>query len=53
MEQETPGSAGNAKQGGDATGGRTHDLWWAEANVWTDRMVLALVTASKRANGSV
>jgi RNA-directed DNA polymerase len=37
MEQENPGSAVKAKQGRDATG-----LWWAEASIWTDRMVSAL-----------
>lgn len=42
MEQENPGSAVEAKQGRDATGGEPHGLWWAEASVWTDRMVSAL-----------
>ena len=42
MEQENPGSAATAKQGRDATGGEPHDLWWAEASIWTDRMVSAL-----------
>jgi RNA-directed DNA polymerase len=42
MEQESPGSAGKAKQGKDATGGVSHGLWWAEASIWTDRMVSAL-----------
>ena len=37
MEQENPGSAVKAKQGRDATG-----LWWAEASIWTARMVSAL-----------
>ncbi len=42
MEQENPGSAVEAKQGRDAPGGEPHGLWWAEASVWTDRMVSAL-----------
>lgn len=42
MEQESPGSAVTAKQGRDATGGQPRDLWWAEASIWTDRMVSAL-----------
>jgi RNA-directed DNA polymerase len=42
MEQENPGSAVKAKQGGDAAGGDPHGLWWAEASIWTDRMVSAL-----------
>jgi hypothetical protein len=42
MEQESPGSAVTAKQGRDATGGEPHGLWWAEASIWTDRMVSAL-----------
>ena len=42
MEQENPGSAVEAKQGGDATGGKHRELWWAEASIWTDRMVSAL-----------
>ncbi len=42
MEQENPGSADKAKQGRDATGGEPHGLWWAEASIWTDRMVSAL-----------
>src|SRR5476651_1910718 len=42
MEQESPGSAVTAKQGRDATGGQPRDLWWAEATIWTDRMVSAL-----------
>jgi RNA-directed DNA polymerase len=29
-------------QGTDATGGEPHGLWWAEASIWTERMVLAL-----------
>jgi len=42
MEQENPGSAVKAKQGRDATCGESHGLWWAEASIWTDRMVSAL-----------
>lgn len=42
MEQENPGSAVKAKQGRDVTGGETRRLWWAEASIWTDRMVSAL-----------
>ena len=36
MKQESPGSADQAKQGRDAT------LGWAEASIWTERMVSAL-----------
>ena len=42
MEQENPGSAVKAKQGRDATGDERRELWWAEASIWTDRMVSAL-----------
>jgi len=42
MEQENPGSAVKAKQGRDATNGETRRLRWAEASIWTDRMVSAL-----------
>ena len=31
-----------AKQGTDATGGERRGLWWAEASIWTERMVSAL-----------
>jgi RNA-directed DNA polymerase len=41
MEQQSPESA-RAKQGTDATGGESRELWWAEASIWTDRMVSAL-----------
>jgi RNA-directed DNA polymerase len=41
MEQRSPASA-EAKQGTDVTGGETRALWWAEASIWTDRMVSAL-----------
>jgi RNA-directed DNA polymerase len=42
VKQESPGSAVKAKQGRDAPVGESHDLWWAEASIWTDRMVSAL-----------
>ncbi len=42
MKQENPGSAPEAKQGRDATSGERRELWWAEASIWTDRMVSAL-----------
>ena len=42
MEQQSPGSALEAKQGRDVTGGESRELWWAEASIWTDRMVSAL-----------
>lgn len=42
MEQDNPDSAGKAKQGGDAAGGQPRTWWWAEASIWTDRMVSAL-----------
>src|ERR1700722_4473900 len=41
MEQQSPESA-EAKQGTDVTGGERRELWWAEASIWTDRMVSAL-----------
>jgi RNA-directed DNA polymerase len=41
-KQESPESVVTAKQGTDAARVRTHDLWWAEASIWTDRMVSAL-----------
>lgn len=47
MEQENPGSAATAKQGRDATSGEIRKLWWAEASIWTDRMVSALVNGVK------
>lgn len=46
MEQQSPVSA-RAKQGTDVTGGETRALWWAEATIWTDRMVSALVNGVK------
>lgn len=42
MEQESPGSAVTAKQGRNATGTQPRDLGWAEATIWTDRMMSAL-----------
>jgi RNA-directed DNA polymerase len=42
MEQENPGSADEATQGRDVTSGKPRELWWAEASIWTDRMVSAL-----------
>jgi len=42
MEQDNPDSAAKAKQGGDAAGGQPRTWWWAEASIWTDRMMSAL-----------
>ena len=42
MKQENPGSADKATQGREAAGGKPRGLWWAEASIWTDRMVSAL-----------
>ncbi|MDP9235082.1 MAG: group II intron reverse transcriptase/maturase [Actinomycetota bacterium] len=42
MEQDNPDSAAKAKQGGDVAGGQPRTWWWAEASIWTDRMVSAL-----------
>jgi len=42
MTQENSESAVKATQGREATGGERHGLWWAEATIWTDRMVSAL-----------
>ena len=42
MEQGNPGSVATAKQGRDATGGESRELWWEEASIWTDRMMSAL-----------
>jgi RNA-directed DNA polymerase len=47
MTQENSESAGKATQGGEAAGGERHGLWWAEATIWTDRMVSALVNGVK------
>jgi RNA-directed DNA polymerase len=35
-------SAEKATQGTEAPGGERRPLWWAEASIWTDRMVSAL-----------
>lgn len=43
--QESAGSAGEAKRGADAGGPR--DWSWAEASVWTERMVSALENGVK------
>ncbi|MBV9566118.1 MAG: group II intron reverse transcriptase/maturase [Bradyrhizobium sp.] len=42
MKQDNPDSAVKAKQGGDAAGGQPRTWWWAEASIWTERMVSAL-----------
>jgi RNA-directed DNA polymerase len=42
MEQDNPDSAAKATQGGDAAGGQPRTWWWAEASIWTDRMMSAL-----------
>lgn len=42
MEQDNPDSAAKATQGGDAAGGQPRTWWWAEASIWTERMVSAL-----------
>jgi RNA-directed DNA polymerase len=42
MKQDNPDSAVKATQGREATGGDPHELWWAEASIWTQRMVSAL-----------
>jgi RNA-directed DNA polymerase len=42
MEQDNPDSAVTATQGGDAAGGQPRTWWWAEASIWTERMVSAL-----------
>ena len=42
--QESPGSAERATQGTDA---RRREWWWAEASIWTERMVSALVNGVK------
>jgi len=54
MEQENPGQCRQGLSKGETpTDGVSHGLWWAEASIWTDRMVSALgQTASKGANGS-
>lgn len=47
MEQEQTRQCGDAKQGGDATGGENRGLWWTEASIWTERMVSALANGVK------
>jgi RNA-directed DNA polymerase len=43
MTQENSESALEATQGGEAASGKTTPvLWWAEATIWTERMVSAL-----------
>src|SRR6266704_4628985 len=42
MEQNNPDSAVKATQGGDVAGGQPRTWWWAEASIWTERMVSAL-----------
>jgi RNA-directed DNA polymerase len=43
MTQENSESALEATQGGEAASGKTTPvLWWAEASIWTERMVSAL-----------
>jgi RNA-directed DNA polymerase len=42
MTQENSESAVKATQGREAAGGERHGLWWAEASIWTERMVSAL-----------
>ncbi len=42
MEQDNPASAAKATQGGDVAGGQPRTWWWAEASIWTERMVSAL-----------
>jgi hypothetical protein len=42
MEQDNPDSAVKATQGGDVAGGQPRTWWWAEASIWTERMVSAL-----------
>ena len=42
MKQDNPDSAAKAKQGGDVAGGQPRTWWWAEASIWTERMLSAL-----------
>ena len=42
MTQQPSDSACLAKQGREAAGVKDRPLWWAEASIWTDRMVAAL-----------
>src|SRR5260370_1279455 len=39
MEQDNPGSAAKAMQGGDAAGGQPRTWWWSGASIWKDRRV--------------
>ena len=50
MTQENSESAVKATQGREAAGGNSHGLWWAEATIWTDRMVSALGNGVKGGN---
>ena len=53
-EQESAESAGEATQGADAHSQR--DWSWAEASIWTERMLSALVNGvvvSRRASGAM
>ena len=48
MEQaEVSAVPERAKQETEATGGERRKLWWAEASIWTDRMVSALENGVK------
>jgi len=59
MQEQASAVPETAKRGADAAGARSHDLSWAEASIWTERMVSALVNslplrrrgASEDANG--
>jgi RNA-directed DNA polymerase len=46
-QSEVSAVSERAKQGTDATGGEPRGLWWAEASIWTDRMVSALENGVK------
>jgi RNA-directed DNA polymerase len=41
-DNRSSGSADKATQGTEAPGGERRPMWWAEASIWTDRMVSAL-----------
>src|SRR5258705_13941459 len=41
-EKDNPDSAAKSMQWGDAAGGQPRTWWWAEASIWTERMVSAL-----------
>jgi len=51
MEQDNPDSAAKAMQGGDVAGGQPRTWWWAEASIWTERMVSALGNGVQRRQG--